>query len=94
MNRYLILIGLVLILFSSFSYATINNVCENIHVDTQMQDKYFGGNMGQTVCLSGFQPNNYFINYKNPKFIFIVHQCVQPIQEQNLLRFFYCGGLN
>jgi len=93
MNKYLIVVGIILVLFSANAFAAVNNVCENIHVNVDMQNKYFGGNMGQEICLSGFQPNNYFVNYKNPRFIFVIHQCVQPIQEQNLLRFFYCANL-
>jgi hypothetical protein len=92
--KKIILIGFVLVLMMGFSFAAVNNVCENIHVDVKMQDTYFGGNFGQTVCLSGFQPSAYFVNYVNPRFIFVVHPCTQPIQEQNLLRFFYCRGLN
>ena len=83
---------LIVVIMSSGVFATINNVCENIHVDTKMQDKYFGGSFGQEICLSGFQPNTYFINYSNGDWTWILHQCVKPEQEQNLIRFFYCGG--
>jgi len=93
MNKYLIVIGLVLVLFSANAFAAMNNVCENIHVSIDNQNKYFGGNFGQEICLSGFQPNTYFVNYKNGSWTWVLHQCVQPIEENNLLRFFYCGNL-
>ena len=93
MNKYLIVMGLVLVIFSAQAFAAVNNVCENIHVNESMQTKYFGGSFGGEVCISGFQPNTYFVNYKNGSWTWVLHQCVQPIQEQNLLRFFYCGSL-
>ena len=92
--KKLLMIGLIFMLLISFSFAAVNNVCENIHVSVDNQNRYFGGNFGQEVCLNGFQPNAYFVNYKNPRFIFTINQCVQPATENNLLRFFYCGGLN
>lgn len=88
------LILIVLVLFSTNVFAAVNNVCENIHVDVSTQQKYFGGNFGQEICLTGFQPNTYFVNYSNGKWTWVLHQCVQPKTENNLLRFFYCGGLN
>jgi len=91
-KKILLLIGLILVLFSSNAFAAVNNVCENIHVSTEMQETYLGGNFGQEICLSGFQSNTYFVNYKTNNWTWVLHQCTQPVWEQNLLRFFYCGG--
>ena len=89
------LIVLVLVLVSSFGFASVNNVCENIHVSVDNQDKYFGGNFGETVCISSVPLNTYFVNYnKISNWEWRVHKCTEPEQEQNLLRFFYCGGIN
>ncbi len=92
--KRMIVVLFILSIFISSAFASVNNVCGNIHVDVSTQDKYFGGNFGQEICLSGFQPNTYFVNYSNGDWTWVLHKCVQPKREQNLLRFFYCGGFN
>ena len=87
------LVLLIIILFSSSVFAAIGNVCENIHVNESMQTKYFGGTFGQEVCVSGFTPNTYFVNYRNGSWTWVLHQCVKPIEENNLFRFYFCGSL-
>jgi len=93
MKKILLILVLVL-LFSSMAFASYQTPCQNLHLDIKTQNTLLNGNFGGEVCLSAIQTQRYWLKIQEPsKWIWVLHSCWQPKEENNLLNVYSCWRL-
>jgi len=92
--KKLFLVCVLLILFSSLAFASYKAPCQNLHLDIATQNNLLNGDFGQEVCLSAIQTKSYWLKVQEPgKWVWVLHPCWQPKEENNLLNVYYCWRL-